>query len=171
MQNLHGFPQWLDRIMMPLIRAFYYAGVFCIILMMLLTVADVLLRFFLGKPILGSYEITEYLMAVLVFSAVPYTEALKGHVKVDLFYDRFRPRVKAVLACVTNFMGMSVLFLIAWANIKMARAKWGFGDITGCLPIPVFPEHIFIAVGSMFFFFVLLLYFLNAAAKVLKNES
>jgi TRAP-type C4-dicarboxylate transport system permease small subunit len=152
-----------------MIRGFYNIGIFCIIVMMLLTVADVLLRFLLNSPILGAYEISEYLMVVLVFSALAYTEKVRGHVKVDTFYSRFPPRLRGILDCITNLFGVCVLFLIAWTNVKMAYTKWNFGDITGSLPIPVYPMHIVIAAGSLLFCLALLAYFLNAAARLLRK--
>lgn len=41
--------------------------------LVILTFADVLLRYVIGSPISGSIEITEMLMSVVLFSSVAYT--------------------------------------------------------------------------------------------------
>ncbi len=58
---------------------------------MLLTVADVTLRF-AAAPIYGSQEITELGMAALIMLALPYCSATDGHIRVDLFDDRLGRR-------------------------------------------------------------------------------
>ncbi len=59
--------------------------------------------------------------------------------------------------------------LIAWTNAKMAYIKWEFGDITGTLPIPVFPMHVIIAIGSILFCLALATNSLNSLARVFKE--
>ncbi|MBW2066862.1 MAG: TRAP transporter small permease [Deltaproteobacteria bacterium] len=159
----------IENVTQPIINTFFYAGTACIILMMLLTVVDVVLRFLFHNPILGAYEISECLMVVLVFSSMAYTEKVDNHVKVDIFYLRLSDKLRGILDCITNLMGSSVLFLIVWTNIKMAYKKWIFGDITGSLPIPIYPMHLIIAAGSALFCAVLLVYTIRAAERVLKR--
>ena len=63
--------------------------------MMMLTFIDVTGRKLTGtvafaKPVYGAYEITELLMGVLIFSALPLVTAREGHVTIDIF-DRLVP--------------------------------------------------------------------------------
>jgi TRAP-type C4-dicarboxylate transport system permease small subunit len=48
-------------------RWFNYLGVGVLTIMMLLTVSDVLLRFVFNRPILGTLELTEYMMVPVVY--------------------------------------------------------------------------------------------------------
>lgn len=166
---LKSLARQIEKVTGPLIRVFYYMGLFCILVMMLITVTDVLLRWLFNTPILGAYEISEYLMVILVFSALAYTEAGSGHVKVDTFYDRFPFNVQVLLDCLTHLFGICIMALIAWTNAKMAYIKWEFGDITGTLPIPVFPMHVIIAIGSILFCLALAINALNSLARVFKE--
>jgi len=169
--HLYRFANRISSVTDPVIKYFFYIGISCIVVMMLLTVADVLLRSLFNSPIMGVYEISECFMVVLVFSSLSYTETDQSHVKVDTFYSRFPMRLQGVLDCITNLLGALVLSLIAWTNIKMAYKKWAFGDITGSLPIPIYPLHIIIAAGSFLFCLALLVYALNTASRVVKNDS
>lgn len=56
--------------------------------MVILTFADVIGRRFFGAPIYGAHDITEHLMALIVFAGLPLLTSARGHLVVDLF-DRF----------------------------------------------------------------------------------
>ena len=54
--------------------------------MMMLTTADVVGRAF-GKPIKGSFEIVTFMLAILIFCALPLISWDEKHIKVNLFDD------------------------------------------------------------------------------------
>jgi len=56
--------------------------------MVLLTFADVIGRRFFNLPIYGAHDITEHMMALIVFCGLPLLTSARGHLAVDLF-DRF----------------------------------------------------------------------------------
>ena len=53
-------------------------------LLMLLTLIDVVGRYGFNAPVNGSYEITELLLAAIIFSALPLVSAKDAHITVDL---------------------------------------------------------------------------------------
>jgi len=55
-----------------------YVGNFALAAMMLLTTADVIGRYFFNAPVLGAYEITEYLMLIMVFFIPGFGPVGKG---------------------------------------------------------------------------------------------
>ena len=59
--------------------------------MIALTFADVLGRKLFEKPVFGAHDLTEHLMALIIFSGLPVLTAQRGHLCVDLF-DRFLDR-------------------------------------------------------------------------------
>ncbi|WP_372600031.1 TRAP transporter small permease [Amphritea sp.] len=56
--------------------------------MVILTFADVIGRRLFDMPIYGAHDITEHIMALIVFSGLPLLTSARGHLAVDLF-DRF----------------------------------------------------------------------------------
>ena len=52
--------------------------------MVALTFADVVGRRFFNAPIYGAHDLTEHLMAIIVFSGLPLLTAARGHLCVDL---------------------------------------------------------------------------------------
>ena len=75
---MRSVEQWTDRVLGFVAAAVLFA-------MMTLTFVDVFGRKFFTKPIYGAYEITEFLMGMLIFSALPLVTARQGHVTIDVF--------------------------------------------------------------------------------------
>ena len=57
-------------------------------LMVFLTFVDVFLRYWFGKSINGTVEITELMMVIVVFSSTAYTQWQKSHVTMDILTSK-----------------------------------------------------------------------------------
>ncbi len=108
--------------------------------MMMLTFVDVTGRKLVGtvafaKPVYGAYEITELLMGVLIFSALPLVTAREGHVTIDIF-DRLIPeglrRAQRVIV-----LGISTIMLatIGWRLWLLSYAHAANNEVTMTLYI------------------------------------
>jgi TRAP-type C4-dicarboxylate transport system permease small subunit len=79
-----------------------YAVALTLFVMMLVTCADVAGRYIFNHPIPGAFELTEMLLAAMIFTALPLVTVRGEHVTVDLF-DGVTPdwllRVQHVIAC------------------------------------------------------------------------
>jgi TRAP-type C4-dicarboxylate transport system permease small subunit len=56
--------------------------------MVALTFADVIGRRFFNAPIYGAHDLTEHMMAIIVFTGLPLLTSARGHLSVDLL-DRW----------------------------------------------------------------------------------
>lgn len=140
--------QFLGRAFYPLSRIINSVGLGILVVMMILTAADVTLRYVFNRPIPGSYELTQLMMAVLVAFTLAYTQLRKGHVNVDLVISRFSPRAQAVIYTITYFLGLGIFSLITWRSILYAGNLWQGGFTTSALLIPIYPFVYVVAFGS-----------------------
>ena len=62
---------------------------------------DVFMRYFFKRPVIWATDINGALLLALVFMGGGYALLHGGHVKVDIIYSRFPPRMKAILDLVT----------------------------------------------------------------------
>jgi TRAP-type C4-dicarboxylate transport system permease small subunit len=69
--------------------------------LMLLTVGDVILRYF-RRPIVGTYELVAFSGAVVIGFSLPFTSWMKGHVNVDFLILRFSQKVRNVFNIITR---------------------------------------------------------------------
>jgi TRAP-type transport system small permease protein len=107
--------------------------------MMMLTFVDVILRYWFNAPLRGSFEVTEILMAVLIFSGLPLVSRRGEHVAIDTF-DRMLPRLlQRVLPPVVNLLCAAVLFGMAWLLAGRAARFANAGDVTQTLKIGIAP--------------------------------
>jgi TRAP-type C4-dicarboxylate transport system permease small subunit len=98
--------------------------------MVLLTVADVMLRTFFGYPIRGMLELIELGLACTIFIALPAVFLREEHLVVDVLK---RSRTFEVLGAAVSFL---VLAVMGWHMLPNARSMIEFGDVTSDLSIP-----------------------------------
>ena len=102
--------------------------------MMLLTVADVVLRAVINQPIRGTFEIIELLLACSFFLALPAVFLRDEHLLVDVI-DPIAPRWVPRLRRVAEVIALPVLALMAWEGFKAASETLVFNDVTSDLSI------------------------------------
>jgi TRAP-type C4-dicarboxylate transport system permease small subunit len=104
--------------------------------MVLLTVADVVLRTFFSLPIPGMLELIELGLACTIFIALPAVFLRDEHLVVDVVDHLFRPAVVRVLDLIGAAVSLGVLVVMAWQMVPLARTMHEFGDVTSDLSIP-----------------------------------
>jgi TRAP-type C4-dicarboxylate transport system permease small subunit len=114
----------------PISRILGYIAAGFLAAMVLLTVADVLLRTFFSYPIRGMLELIELGLACTIFIALPAVFLRDEHLVVDVIR---RARALDLLGAVVSFV---VLAFMAWYMLPIARNMYEFGDVTSDLSIP-----------------------------------
>ena len=102
--------------------------------MMLLTVADVVLRAVSNQPIRGMFEIVELLLACTFFLALPAVFLRDEHLLVDVI-DPLAPRWVPWLRRFAEIIAIPVLAVMAWEGWKAAQETLEFHDVTSDLAI------------------------------------
>ncbi len=101
--------------------------------LMALTCIDVIGRYFLNSPIYGAFEITEMLLAALIFLGLPLVTLRNEHVTVDVL-DPITPdwlfRIEHVAACAISFVATGYL---AWRLWLRAMSMDAAGETTAQL--------------------------------------
>ena len=159
----------LEKVVYPISRLLHRFAQVIIVLMVLLTVVDVCLRYIFNSPITGSYEVTELMMAVLVFASVGFTMSVKDHVSVDLVVTKLPDRVRALLEAITCLLAFGLFALAAWRNVLHTGTTWERHDVSAELFIPVSPFVLFVALGLAVLSLVLLVQFFQSLARALKK--
>lgn len=162
--------KWVERLTSPLITIVHRVGLAILLLMMLLTVGNVVGRRFFKAPISGTFELTEFMLALVVFFAIAYTQVRKGHISIDVVVSRFSPRAQAIIASITYFFSLGLFSLVTWQSAVHANRLFEGHNVSGVLSVPIYPFVIAVAVGSLLFCLVLLADFLKSLAKAVKHE-
>ena len=135
----NGDPRTSDRYGQGLGRSLGLVAGVILLLLVLLTCADVFGRYVLNAPIPGAAELVEQMMGALIFLALPAVTLRQSHITIDLF-DEVTPR--ALVPARDVAIGLiSALFLgaVAFRMWAYAGSKIQYGDITQYLCIPLYP--------------------------------
>ena len=106
--------------------------------LMLLTISDVILRFF-KRPIVGAYELVAFSGAVVIGFSLPFTSWVRAHIFVDFFIIKFSKRVRNIFNITTRCIVIVLFFLIGWNLIKYAIDLQKSGEVSLTLQIPFYP--------------------------------
>ncbi len=150
-------------------RRLHSVGVIFLVCMMLLTASDILLRFFFNKPILGSVELTETLMVVLVFFGLPFCASENGNVRVELFVGKLPARFQAFFDCFSYFLGLGLFAFITIEACREFYRVWATGKETELLNIPYYPSYGVLIIGCGMLCIVLACGLLRSLMKVVKQ--
>jgi TRAP-type C4-dicarboxylate transport system permease small subunit len=140
-----------------------------LIIMMLLTVTDVFLRKVFSHSILGTVEVTEFLLVIVVFFALADTEVLNGHVKVDLVMSRFGERAQGVADMITQLICFLLCVIIAGSTLIYSEQMRVSGEVSQDLWLPIYPFIYIVVAGCIIFAFTLLIKFIIALTKVVQS--
>jgi TRAP-type C4-dicarboxylate transport system permease small subunit len=138
-----------------------------VVLMMLLTCADVLLRL-LRHPIPGTYELVGYLGTVIISFSLGLTSLSKGHIAVEILVEKLPRRAQAGIEAGTSLISAALFGLIAWQSLVYATDMRQSGEVSVTLTMPIYPFIYGIAAGSALMVLILLLDSLRSAIRTVK---
>lgn len=116
--------------------------------MVVLTFADVVGRRFFNSPIYGAHDLTEHLMAIIVFSGLPLLTAARGHLCVDLL-DRYLLRDSMKWwRVIIQILVAAALGLIGYQFIVAAKDAADIIEVSHELLIPRAYMYYLFAVGA-----------------------
>jgi TRAP-type C4-dicarboxylate transport system permease small subunit len=105
---------------------------------MMVTVADVFLRYVFNKPIRGSYDIVECMLLIFVFHGMAAGFFGRRNIVIDILDSFVAARVVAFLIRLADALSILVLILIFWAMINPAIQIYQYGDVKLDSQIPIY---------------------------------
>ncbi len=141
--------QGFDKAVRKFTNILCYIAVAMLAVLMLLGASDVIGRYFFNKPIKGTLEISEILLAVIVLFGLAYTSSVGGHVRVDTFVLLFSPRLQAIVGCIVSFLSLIIFFLIGWQGAELALQSWERHRSIDVFFIPIAPFQLFVSIGAL----------------------
>ncbi len=114
-------------------------------IMMMLTVADVVLRYVFNRPLMGSMELTEYLMVCVGTLGLAWCALEGAHIKVEIIVSKFPQRLQKFVDSFNYILLVGVSGLIASQTFMRAGTVRKLGVASAMLDVPQYP---FVLVSS-----------------------
>ena len=111
----------------------------CLVIMMLVTVVDVGGRYFFNAPLRGGFEMTQILMAAIVYAGLPNVTLRDSHITIDLFDSVTPERVIPWREMMVHAVCCAAFAVLAWRLFELAEDARDWGDITQYLRWPRHP--------------------------------
>lgn len=103
------------------------------------TVLDVFGRYLFNKPLPGGFELTEMMMALLIFVSMPVVTREDGHIKVDILDLVLPAGMRFYQDLLGSFVGCVVCLIAAWGMWSKAQDLASYGSYSDVLKIPTAP--------------------------------
>ena len=106
--------------------------------MMLLTVADVIMRK-LGRPITGSYELVTFSTTVVIGFGLPYTTWTRGHVYMEFFIQKMPKKRQTIANIFTRLISIALFALAGYNLFVIGFDLYKTKEVTDTLNFPYYP--------------------------------
>jgi TRAP-type mannitol/chloroaromatic compound transport system permease small subunit len=122
----------------------------CVI--MVITAVDVTARYVFNQPLLWGWLLNRLLFGVFILFAGAYTLSKGEHIRIEIIYDHFPPRIK------TFARWLALVAFLAFMSILVWQAGWmGWNSLmmkekaAGAFRIPLYPFKLLIPIVAFLF--------------------
>lgn len=136
----------------------------------LFTSVSVIMRYCMKAPILGSTEIMEILMAVMVFAALAFTQTEKGHIHVMMLVNLFPKKVQQVIFALHSILSTVCSAAVTYGMYLQGGYALRKHLVSTMLYIPYYPFYYFACLAMAVFTIVLLIDACIAVAAVFSRR-
>lgn len=134
----------VDRL--SLVFSWISGGLTLVLLVML--VAEVAVRELVGRSLLGTIELSEVLLVLVVALGAAHAQRAGAHVSTDLVTSRFAPTTGAVIRVTGMVVAAGFLLWTAWASAERGWESFESGESRfGITDVPVWPARVVLPVG------------------------
>lgn len=163
MSILEGFRKCVHRVTY-MICVF---GMFLAIPLMLITTFDVLGRGFFNKPIPGTLELSEYMLAVIILLGAAHTQQVQGHVGVDFLTSKFSSRGQNICKIITDVASIFIITILTVYGFTEGIHETAVSDQ---LRVPQWPFKTLVAVGGFMLLMEILVDLLTSIVSLGRRE-
>lgn len=106
-------------------------AVIAVLLLIVNVFLDAMMRYFVGSGSIAMQEMEWHLFSVVILLGISYTFTHDAHVRVDLFYENFSPKIKAII----NIIGICLFvfplaFLIIYGSLDFVLESFNNNEIS-----------------------------------------
>ena len=138
-----------DKMMNSISWIFTVIGAAGILIIFVVTVADVIMNKVFNSPFPGATEIITSAMPISVFGFLLAAQLKKRHITIDVIVSRLSGKWQIVLKFLAQGIGIYLFGLLTYLNIPLAIYSYKIGDHTGGnVAVPLYPAKIIIPLAT-----------------------
>jgi len=140
--------------------------------MMILTFVDVIGRKWFAASVPGGFELTELMLASLIYLGLPLVTASDGHVAVDLLDQVIPEWLKSAQRMLVSAVMIGAFGVLSWQLWIYAIRTYNYADTTAVLLIPYAPlVFLMAAMATLNTLVQVLMVFVNHGKPILPSNT
>lgn len=126
-----------------------YVGLVGLLFAMMVTTVDVILGLFTSTRVNGANEYVEIAMVAIMYLGFGYTQMKEGHVRVDMFVNKFAPKARCVVNGIVMVIVTFFSVLITIQTFKQLTTYMNNGLSFSVSHIPYWPLEVVMFIGMI----------------------
>lgn len=154
-----------------------YTGRFASYLIMVLVVVvcyDVLMRYLFNKPTVWAFDAALHLYSIAFLVGGAWVLKMKAHIKVDVLYNLFPPRARAMINLMFYvFLFFPLCYFLLRDGAEYAYTSFKMAEVSRTSPLhePVWPQKMFIPIAFLLLLLQGIVEFIRDLTMLIKGGS
>ncbi|MBV0914120.1 TRAP transporter small permease subunit [Anianabacter salinae] len=141
-----------DRTLIPVEDAANFVAAFFIFALMVLGIAQIVLRTVFNAPLSGYIDLVELSMAGMAFLGAAYTQRMGAHIRMELLLGNLKGRPLWAAEVVGTLLSMFVVGVLIYYSFEHFQRSYELGDTTIDAEYPVWPSKLVVPVAFSIWF-------------------
>jgi len=125
---------------------------YLVFIIMVITTIDVTARYVFNRPLLWGWLTNRLLFGVFILFAGAYTLFKGEHIRIEIIYDHFPPRIKTIARWIALTAMTSFLSVLVWQTSWMGwNSLMNNEKAAGAFRIPLYPFKLLMPVLAFLF--------------------
>lgn len=137
----------MRRVLEAVAWGFAMLGGLCACAVAVMVVFSIVRRAGWGTPVQGDVELTQFGIALAISLCLPWCQQRRGHIIVDFFTQKARPRTVSLLDAAGALLMAAMVALLAWRTAAGAVAVASAGEASMILDLPMWWTYASLAPG------------------------
>ncbi|SDP42314.1 TRAP transporter small permease subunit [Desulforhopalus singaporensis] len=113
---------------------------------------EVIARYGFNSPTSWAWLINKQLFGVFVMVAGGYALVHHAHIRIEILYQHFSPKIKVLISWLTFAAACCFLGALLWKSTSMGLESWESREVAmGIFKLPLYPLKLFMPVGTLLF--------------------
>ncbi len=119
-----------------------YVSMLLVAVMMLLMTVDALSGKIFNQRILGTFELVQCMLCIIVFTSWAFTQTERGHIHVVMFLRMMPQGLRFVCFSITSILSTLTMAFACYGVFNMIKDKIAADERTATLLIPFWPFYV-----------------------------
>ncbi len=139
------------------------------VVMLVVVFVDVAGAKIFNRPLLGADDVASLSGLLIAAFAIPFTQVLGSHIKIEFFMERLGKRAQAVIDSIMSLFGLALFAAMTWQMFDFSQTLQVTKSVSQSSHIPLYPFTYAVVIAFFMVCPLLLVQFFRAVTEVTKK--